>query len=128
MFKGEREIGSDEFGPKIPKPFTVNTGEDEYVEEARSKFFTDVIDFLGFTDPNVRKAFVERDSFILHHSYDKLEPVQPTDDRITFLKVRGSVVASVIEARTDFNYVRVLFSSYITEETAKGLKLISSEE
>ncbi len=127
MFKGEIAT-NHEFGPKPPEPFTVNTGDEEIIEETKSKFFTEVIDFLGFTDPNARKAFVERDSLILHHIYDKLEPVQPTDDRITFLKVRGSIVATVLETRNDFNYVRVLSSSYLTEEIARGIKLLISEE
>jgi hypothetical protein len=107
---------------ELPKPrdkFVVNTGDTETVEKEINRFFSTVLDTLGF-DQKATEAFAERDSFTLHRTDSEGNPY-PIDDRITLLIVRGRVVASILERRDDLNYVEVAGASYLTPDSVRGL-------
>lgn len=105
--------------------FIVNIENQEQVAEEIDRFFGSVLNVLEYTEEELR-AFVERTSSVLH-DYDTEGVIHPTDDRITLLSARGKVIASVMETRTEFNYVQVSSASYLNPEMIRGIKHLGEE-
>ncbi len=94
----------------VPEPMLVSTGDQGIIGQAMNSFFDSIVPSLGL-DVRTLTADVEIISHVLH-KYDSHEQVRPTDDRLTILVVQDRVVASVLERRTEFNHIQVLFSRY----------------
>ena len=88
----------------IPKPITVTTGEQEKVTNTIDDFFKDTLDFLK------EKYCIEGSpGFEIKSGELAYHSLQITDDRITYLKYKENILASVFETRTENNFVKYTF-------------------
>lgn len=88
---------------RIPESICVQTGEEERVQPIIDAFIGDVMRALVgdlFADPSTRLSV---DSAELAHRG------VITDDRVTYLRYRETVVAIVVQTRTALNHVRYDF-------------------
>ncbi len=109
---------------EIPDRFTITTGGEEglFIEQTKDKFFSDVLDVLGF-DLEARRHFVEEEVYELAiPSPIDLEPRQLTDRRINILLVMRKMVATVVANRDDYNFWDVGFASYLNPELEAQIK------
>ena len=96
--------------------FTVNSSDVEYIENEINRFFNSVTQVLGYDD-KAKEELVKRKSFVLRNQEDGTE----TDDRITLLIARNTVVASVLVSKDKPNYVKVAGASYLNKEMIRGI-------
>jgi hypothetical protein len=87
----------------IPNPITVNTGEQEEVTKVIDDFF---VETRGFIEKHYR---VQRLDWQIKSGELAYHSGQITDDRITYLAYRDSIIASIFETRTEFNRVQYTF-------------------
>lgn len=87
----------------IPKPITVNTGEQGRVTKTIDDFFIETKDFVQ------QNYEVQELDFRIRSGGLSYETPQITNDRITYLAYKDMILASVFETRTEFNYVRYTF-------------------
>lgn len=87
----------------IPKPITVNTGEEGSIRKTIDDFFLETKDFVLQTYSVLNHDFNIRSGELAYH-YSQI-----TDDRVSYLQYRDIVLASVFETRTELNYVHYIF-------------------
>lgn len=87
----------------VPKPITVNTGDQYKVTKTIDDFFLETCDYIR------EKYQVQPSECQIKSGEIAYNPLQVTDDRITYLSYRGIVLACVFETRTEFNYVQYSF-------------------
>lgn len=98
----------------VPKSITVNTGDQHTVTKTIDDFFME-------TRRHIEEFFKGHPiHFQIKSGNVSYQPNVVTDDRVTYLMYRQRVVASVVETRTDFNYVHYDFFRNLEglEETA----------
>ncbi len=105
--------------PKVPEPFTLNTGEGDS-QGVIDKFFGEVMDYLDYSQ-KAREIFVHIEAEILKRR-DKQGHLLPTDDILTLLIVQNFVAASVLQWRDEQNYAQVLSACYLTPRVVTELK------
>lgn len=98
----------------IPNPIRVNTGEQGEVTETIDNFFNETIVYL---EEHYR---TERVHFEIRSGELAYIPSQVTNDRITYLKYKDMILATVFETRTEFNHIKYTF--FRNEEEFKELK------
>ena len=86
-----------------PNPIRVNTGEQQRVSKTIDDFFVETREFIEKTYEVQESEFGIRSGEIAYN------PLQVTDDRITYLFYKDMILASVFETRTEFNYVQYTF-------------------
>ena len=89
----------------IPQSVTVITGDQRVVRPTIDDFFLDTAEYL-----NTNYGLKSGPNPCLIESGEIAYPgLTPGDDRVTYLSFFGRVVATVMETRTDFNYVQYTF-------------------
>ena len=87
----------------VPDPITVNTGEQENVQERIDRFFGDV-------RAEVRDSYLLNDRLFEIRSRELVnEGGQIVDDKVTELRYKDLVLAGVFEYRSDLNNVNYIF-------------------
>ncbi|MDP2925400.1 MAG: hypothetical protein Q8N99_03445 [Nanoarchaeota archaeon] len=85
---------------KIPKRTTVNTGDQDLVQETIDDFFTDTLEFILKNIGEDNRRYFEIRVQGLYNP-----PNTCLDDMIHLLLYKQRVIAVVTETRNDFNYV-----------------------
>ena len=86
-----------------PNPIRVNTGEQQRVSGTIDCFFSETKEFIEKTYGAQELELEIRSGEVAYN------PLQVTDDRITYLSYQDMVLACVFETRTEFNYVQYTF-------------------
>jgi hypothetical protein len=87
----------------VPDPIIVNTGEQHTVTKTIDDFF---LESWNYIQENYQVQVSECQIKFGEIAYN---PLQITNDRITYLSYRSVIVACVFETRTEFNYVQYSF-------------------
>ncbi|MGA2130020.1 MAG: hypothetical protein ABSG05_00165 [Candidatus Pacearchaeota archaeon] len=87
----------------------VNTGDQHKVQRKIDKFFSELVEFLERNDGADSRFFEIKSGNIAYGGR------QVTDDRVTCLFYRDTVMACVTETRTEFNYVSYSFFRNINQ-------------
>jgi len=114
-----KESGEAPSYPEVPQPFKVITGNLEVIWEKRKEFFDEVVSFLGIED-SLRPWLVEENSREIYSQFSKVKGIE-SNDIVTFL-VTTDRLASVVERRTEFNYVEASFAHYLNPELIYRVK------
>ncbi|MEK6853151.1 MAG: hypothetical protein AABX64_00540 [Nanoarchaeota archaeon] len=88
----------------IPESVTVNTGEQHLVQPTIDDFFCDTVEHIR-TFYNLEPGL---NYFLIKSGMIEYSGIQ-SDERVTYLSFYGRAVASVLETRTEFNFVRYTF-------------------
>lgn len=87
----------------IPHATTVSIGEQEIVQKTIDSFFLETKEFIG------KRYEVQESLFRIESGGIAYRQSQITNDRITYFCYKDSVLASVLETRTEFNNIRFTF-------------------
>jgi len=87
----------------VPDPIVVNTGDQHKDTKTIEDFFSETKKFIQKHYDVFESEFQIKSGEIAYH------PSQLTDDRITYLYYGETILASVLETRTEFNNVRYTF-------------------
>ena len=102
-----------------PPAMTVLPDDGAMVSAAIEAHFACVLRQVGCSTEK-RKTFAEVRPVVLH-PYGRSGQIQQSDDRLTMLLFRGTCIASVLERRTEFNFVEVKFSTFLDAHTLQRI-------
>lgn len=89
----------------IPKSVTVITGDQHLIRPTIDDFFLDTVE-------HIKRNYGLRpgpDPFRIESGALAYNGLTPGDDRVTYLSFFQRIVATVMETRTDLNYVQYVF-------------------
>ena len=97
-----------------PSSIFASTGEDEEARNTVDNFLNETEEFVKYyldrEEPNFFERKIGELAFFdsLHRKGDKFYS-QVTDNGVTYLTYEGSVLAGVLETRTEFNHIQFTF-------------------